>query len=322
LQLGALCVAAAILSGCGGVNSTNPMQSAEDLNRADVLAAGAGIKTPALLGVNGDGVLEYYPITSHGGSNPKKIATLRGLYAAWSMVGNGTQVAILNQGPPSVYLYDVASGKKKVLNDPFGSPVDIAIDKNANLFVLNYETVNAGSIAMYPAGSSRAKELDCKYLGGGQGIAADNEGDIFVNGFGKKGGGVTEIPNGPHGLEPQNCKRLALLPEKGYPSGVAVDPKTDTLIVVDDPTRCAGGEEGRMTIYPKPYNKNTGHSVDLNGHCIGVIRLDSKSTRVFAVDATASGYAIVQRSYPDGKDMGAYVGDIRGMTTIPNTLPN
>lgn len=177
----------------------------------------------------------------------------------------------------------------------------------------------------YPAGSSQPKELICKSIGVGEKIAVDNEGDIFVNGYSKDGFiGVVEIPNGPSGPQPQNCTRLRLDPESG-PSGLAVDPKTDDLITLDNTDSCAGGLEGRMVIYRKSYERRTGRARDLGGVCTGGLRLNAESTAVFYGDQSVSGTTVFIRSkaYPSGRDLGVYSGnDPGGFTTIPNTLPN
>jgi hypothetical protein len=96
-------------------------------------------------------------------------------------------------------------------------------------------------------------------------------------------------------------------------------------VVLDDPDLCAGGTEGRMTIYPKPYSKQTSKSVVIGQNCTGGMRLNADSSVVYAADQDVSGsYSyILQRSYPDGRSMGAYFGGAAGgFTTIPNTLPN
>jgi hypothetical protein len=283
------------------------------------------IQTPALVGVTQSGVLKYFPMSAHGGSKPIQIGKVSGMNVAAAMAANGSELTILNQGPPGVYVYDLSTKRKKVLQDPFGSPVDVAIDKKGNRFVLNFAGSNTGNIAMYAAAASKAKELNCRYLGNGQAIAVDNEGDIFVNEYRGTFVGVVEIPNGAKGPQPQNCSKLALIPESKYATGIGVDPKTDDLIVIDDPGNCNGGPDGRMTIYPKPYRKSTGHAVALQGSCVGLFRLDSKSSTLFAFDqdATHGTTSIIQRSFPVGKVLGSYEnGDFYGITTLPNTLPN
>ncbi|HEY1654266.1 MAG TPA: hypothetical protein VGF86_04045 [Candidatus Tumulicola sp.] len=282
------------------------------------------IPTPALIGTMPNGSLAYFPITAKGGSKTQPIGKVPGMVSAEAMASNGDELTIVNQGPPAVYVYDLSTKKKKVLADPFGVPVDVAIDRKGNRYVLNFYGANVGNIAMYAAGASKPKELTCRYLADGQAIALDNEGDIFVNEYRGKFIGVVEIPNGAKGPQPQDCTELALKPESGYAVAIGVDPKTDDLIVVDDPNECAGKHDGRMTIYPKPYKSRTGHSVDLNGNCIiAFFRLDATSSTLFAFNQNGPVADIIQRSYPSGKALGSYEnGGFSGMTTLPNTLPN
>jgi hypothetical protein len=242
-------------------------------------------------------------------------------YSTGGLAGNGSIVAIAGQQPAQVVEYDTETQATTALDDPYGTPIDIAIDKAANLYVVNFP----GSVTMYAAGSSTPTKLACKYLRIGQTIAVDNEGDIFVNGYLTSGLGVVEIQNGPSGPQPQNCKRLHLMPELGYVAGVAIDPKTDDLIVLDNPDYCAGGIEGRMTIYRKPYRENHAQVRNLNGICPGLMRLDATSSIVFVLDLSVSGgyTSILQRAYPSGEALGTYFGNHPGgFTTIPNTLPN
>ena len=318
----AACFAAVLGSGCSAaLTPTNPtgpiVQALDGKQRA--------IHMPALVVVSRNGVLKYYPVRPHGGRDSTEIAKVPGIAAASSMVANGNVVTILDQSPARVVEYDVATKAKTVLPDPYGVPIDIAIDKSANLYALNRITSSASTVTMYRAGSSQPQQLTCKYLDTGVAIAVDNEGDVFVNGSGSPFTGVVEIPNGPSGPQSQKCKKLALQPEEGYVAGLAIDPKTDDLVVLDDPGVCSGGIEGQMTIYRKPYKASTGHSVDLNGNCVGLIRLDADSRTVFALDRTAaSGQAfVIQRSYPGGQGTSSYKdGSVSGFTTIPNTLPN
>jgi hypothetical protein len=320
--LSALGLVVMLSSGCAATTPGNPIQP---------LTLGANqqkppLQTPAIIAIARNGVLKSYPVTAHGGDRPQIIGKVRNVSAAAGMVANGHVVAMVNQAPTSVVVYNIKTKTEQSFPDPYGIPIDIAIDKNANLYALNYLSSSPSNVAMYRAGSSQAQELTCKYLGSGVAVAVDNEGDVFVNGYGASFTGVVEIPNGPSGPQSQKCKRLAgLLPEQGYEAGLAVDPKTDDLIVLDDPDLCAGGIEGLMTIYPKPYRASTARSVNLNGNCVGRMRLDATSSTVFAFDDTVdqSRTFIIQRSYPQGRGNGTYRrGNVSGFTTLPNTLPN
>ncbi len=321
---------ASVLAGCNPIASVPPLRPSggtqgSGLYAPRAIAESQALQTPVLIGVSYGGVLKYYPMKPHGGGRPQRIGKIPHLARAAGMVANADELAIASQRPPGVVLYNLTTQAQSTLPDPNGTPLDIAIDKNANLFVLNVQDDDKGNVTMYRANSSKAIELVCQYIGFGEAIATDNEGDIFVNGYQQTFAGVVEIPNGPGGPQPGKCRRLDLRPENGYVAGVAVDPKTDDLIVLDDPDLCAGGQEGRMTIYPKPYARNTAHAVDLNGNCVGQMRLDATSRIVFAFDETVSGGTsyILQRGYPGGRNMGSYRrGDLSGITTIPNSLPN
>jgi hypothetical protein len=289
------------------------------------------LKLPALIAVTQQVQgLEYWTIKPRGSSKPRTITTKLTLgYSA--LVAKGDIVYAAIQSPPQVLVYDIRRGTQGTMADPFGTPVDVAIGKDASLYVVN---TGPGNVAWYPKGSGQAQEVSCKYIYLGENIAVDNEGDVFVQGYEKHGttAGVVEIPNGPSGPQGSECKRLQLISEDTtYVAGLAIDPKTDSLITLDNPDLCAGGDEGRMTIYPKPYNGNTATSVVLGGNCTGGLRLSSDSTLVFYGDESVSGgFSYIDSStYPAGKHRGVYSegGSFGGQgpggfTTVPNSLPN
>jgi hypothetical protein len=321
----ALCASAVFAASCSSTPGVAPAGPVQNTFGKSILHAAPA---PVLLTVNRtSGVLESWPIKRGGGVNPQKVSKRLGTGSPSGMAANGNVVFIANSSPPEVIQYDTVTKAKTTLPDPYGIPIDIAIDKNASLYVVNAANP-VGNVTMYPAGSPQPMKLDCRFINLGEAIAVDNEGDIFVNGYGPAPAyvtGVVEIPNGPSGPQPQNCVRLQLKREPGYVAGLAVDPKTDDLLVLDDPDLCAGGVEGRLTIYPKPYQKDTGTSHDLGGICAGGIRLDATSSTLFMADQDVSGSFpfIRQRGYPDLGDMGTYNGGgMSGFTTIPNTLPN
>jgi len=321
--LGFFCIGIAVLvSGCGGRQNASTAQSA--LLPQSTFALPAPLQTPALLAVKyPTGELEYWPI---GPSRKMPILITRGLGLSQpsSMAANGTTVAITNTTPREVVLYDVASKKKTVLPDPFGVPTDIAINKKGTIFSLTIVKVGQVDVTMYKTGG-KPKDFVCPVMSNIAWMAADNEGDIFLNGYGKFGIGVAEIPNGPNGLEANKCHALPIQPETGYVEGLAIDPKTDDLIVMNNPSACAGGTEGVMTIYPKPYSKNTGSSVVLGGNCPYGLRLNADSTMLFYSDSDVSGsFSFMQEAgYPGGSPIATYSGGQPiGFTTIPNTLPN
>jgi hypothetical protein len=311
----------ALVSGC---NATVPA-GAVPPHVAPVLVGPDAIRTPALVVVTPNGILKYYPVTQHGGRRPIEIAKIPQVRVASSMAADGRTLAIADEGKPGVVLYDLSTKATQVLSDPYGVPIDVAVDRSANVYVLNKAGSAASTVVSYPAHSRQAAELSCKALVRGVAIAADNEGDLFINGYGTKTAGVVEFPSGPNGPRSGNCRRLELQPERGYVAGVAVDPKTDDLVVVNDPQTCSGGIEGQMTIYPKPYDERTAHSIDLNGRCVGLVRLNASSSLIFALDRT-SAFAhayVIGRSYPQGTGDATYRHKyVGGFTTLPNALPN
>lgn len=324
-----LCLGAALAAGCAASSTASSVQSSLGA-RSDYIFSGINarqdsLRIPALIAVNTTtGALETWPIRPGGGNNPQTISRPLGVGSAVGMVANGHVLAIPKGHPSGVVIYNVTTKSAHTLPDPFGSPGDIAIGKDGAIYVVNF--TNPSNVAMYRAGSSQPKKLVCKLLNLGESIAVDNEGDIFVGGFGHGGfAGVVEIPNGPGGPEPENCTALHLTPGSTAVAGMAIDPKTDDLILLDNPDECAGGVEGRMTIYTKPYGRHSGRSHDLGANCSGGLRLNATSTIVFVGDQDVSGSFtfVLQRSYPDGRDLGVYNdGDPGAMTTIPNTLPN
>jgi len=313
-----LSFAAALVAGCTVTPDATPVAS-------KLAASHDAIAKPALIAVNyNTKALEYWPISPSGGNHPTAISP-PGLFNGFGMVAHGHVVAFASQSPAGVLEFDVATKSMSTLPDPYGTPADIAIGKDASLYVVNING-QASNVTMYPGGSSTPKELNCQYLEYGEQVAVDNEGDIFVNGYNSDNTtGVVEIPNGPNGPEPDKCFELHLQQEDGYAAGLAIDPKTDALIVLNNPDLCAGGEEGRMTIYGKPYRAKTARVHDVGKNCSGGIRLNADSTIVFVLDQDFAGVNsfVLQRSFPDGGRLGEYRGgESNSITTIPNTLPN
>jgi hypothetical protein len=312
-----------VAAGCqGGSTPSVPGYSAAQPEARSMLAP--KLKTPALITLNTQsGALEYWPIQPGGGNNPQPLSAPLGIYTGYGLVANGDVVAITIYSPAELVTYNVRTKAQKTFSDPYGSPVDLAIDKKGTLYVLNL-----ANVAVFRAGSSTPTDISCPYVNDGVAIAADDEGDVFVNGYGAGGFmGVIEYPQGS-----QACKKLLRLrAERGYAGGIGVDPKTDALIVVDNPDLCAGGFEGRMIIYPKPYERGTSRRRNLNAtYCAGTFRLNSTSNLIFVSDSTVSaGFPLIdQETYPAAKFEGVYQigpspsGSFGGFTTIPNTLPN
>ena len=269
------------------------------------------------------GRLEAWPVQRGGGGDPEPFTPPLNLGDANPLLTFGDVVAMTGANPPRVILYNVKTATTRLLPDPFGTPIGIAAGKDATIYAINIAKKGA-PVTMYRPPAHRAVELSCGLMNTGEAIAVDNEGDIFIDGYGKDGN-VVEIPNGPNGPEPQNCVSLPLKGNAGYVAGIAVDPKTDDLITLDDPSLCAGGEEGRMTIYSKPYNKLTGRSIDIGMNCSGGLWLNADATIVYTSDEDVSGSFgfILQRSFPDGGDMGIYHSrNTGGFAPMPGTLPD
>ncbi|HEY7982444.1 MAG TPA: hypothetical protein VID19_13305 [Candidatus Eremiobacteraceae bacterium] len=324
LRLFVLSFGAALIAACSSTPTANlslgsPILSLPSIQQSQFSAPGAQFRIPALVAVNTKtGALESWPVSPFGGNNPRPFSNPL-VNGSGGMAGDGRVVAITSS--PNVVIYNIDTKHLRRLPDPFGTPIDIAIDKNETLYAVNIAS-NSSNVAVYAAGASNPTELMCAPLQTGEAIAVDNEGDVFINGYPHTGNaGVFEIRHGQ-----SDCKQLNNLnTEPGYVAGIAVDPKTDDLVVLDDPDLCAGGIEGRMTIYHKPYSKKTAKSVVIGQNCTGGMRLNADSSIVYAIDQDVSGsYSyILQRSYPDGRSMGAYFGGAAGgFTTIPNTLPN
>jgi hypothetical protein len=271
------------------------------------------------------GSLEYWPISPHGGHSPVKLSPKLASNPAFVGAADGMTILLASQGPPALILYDLKRMRQRTLPDPYGTPIDIAIDAYHNIYLLNVGP--GGSITRYDAGSLQPVKVTCSKIGLGEAIAADNRGDLLINGYPPRGAaGVIEIPSGPSGLQPQSCFRVRhLVLESGYVGGIAVDPKSDDLLVLDDPDECAGGYEARLSVYPVPYGSITGSVHELNANCSGGLRLNASSTLLFYGDESVSGsYGYIrQATYPAGEDTGVYSGgDPAGFTTIPNRLPN
>jgi hypothetical protein len=319
-------VAAILIAGCAGNWSPAPPQTAYTSAEARALVSPAlpRLKEPALITADFyGGDLEYWPIRPKGGDRPTAFSGPISA-TAYGMAADGNVVVIANYHPAEVITYNVKTKVKTVLPDPYGIPYDMAVGKNGTLYAMNL-----ASVTVYRHGSKNPASLSCSSIVKSEGIAVDNEGDVFVIGYpsGSVPALVIEYPAGS-----TQCIMPHLRPERGYAGGVAIDPKTDDLIVVDNPDQCAGGSEGRMIIYPKPYSPRTAQVHNLHVlYCAGTIRLNAGSTKIFVADATISaGFPkIDQRSYPAGRDEGTYQsspsgysGSFGAFTTIPNALPN
>lgn len=314
-------LAVLVLAGCS-TPATSTGSSLPFATRRASLPASGSIPKDALIAVDiANGSLGYWPIKKSGGMSLQPLTASLGIAGGYSMAANGDTMIIANYSPPEVITYNLHSKSESTMADPYGDPFDVAVDTHGNIYAMN-ET----NVAVYKVGSSSPAELSCSKMTISESIAVDNEGDIFVDGYGKHFQGVIEYAAGS-----STCTVPHLRHSRGYVAGVGVDPSTDDLIVIDDPDLCAGGDEGRMIIYPKPYAVSTSRRHTLSAqYCTGGFRLDKKSTHIFYADATVSAAfpLIEEAKYPSGKFVATYEngyssgGDFGGFTTIPNALPN
>ncbi|MBV9103696.1 MAG: hypothetical protein JO060_08895, partial [Candidatus Eremiobacteraeota bacterium] len=177
-------VFAAAIAGMVLVAASNAKGITRRPNLSESLGVALGVpllttfQKPALIAVDwSTSGLEYWPIKPGGGNNARKLSGPLGLGYA-SLVAHGNVVIAAKESPPEVLLYNVVTKQKRVLADPYGPPVDIAIGKDASLYVLDYVPGN-NNVAWYPPGASKPKKLSCKGLGSGA-IAVDSSGNVFV----------------------------------------------------------------------------------------------------------------------------------------------
>lgn len=278
------------------------------------------LQEPALISIdNYTGELIYWPTAKGPSQNPVTLSQSLGISTGFGMAANGNLIVIANSVPPEIVTYDVETKKTATYHDNFGDPYDVAIDKRGNIYAMQ-----TASVTRYAAGSYAENEMICHDINTGEGIAVDNEGNVYVNGHGpQRFMGVVEYP-----VNGKACRALKLKAEAGYAGGVGIDPKTDDLIVIDNPDLCAGGYEGRMIVYKRPYKARDGISHNLNAeYCAGAVRLDAGSKIIYFADATVSGFPFINsRTYPGATGGGpysaGYSASIGGFTTIPNALPN
>jgi hypothetical protein len=306
-------------AGCAGAPTGGVPAVAPEASHARA----ASLQQPALVAFDTQNhSLAYWPIRHGGGEQLDPLTGSLGIDDGYAMAANGETMVIANYSPGEIVTYDLKTKAETTGADPYGQPYDVAVDRKGAIYAMN-----KASVAVFKTASSQPSELTCSYVDLAEAIAVNNEGDVFVDGYGPNNSmGVVEYPHGT-----TTCTVPHLRASRGYIAGVGVDPKTDDLIVIDDPDLCAGGIEGRMTIYPKPYEQRTSvRRVLATVYCAGVFRLDASSTHIFYSDATVSaGFPLIdQARYPSGKYEGVYQngyysgGNFAGFTTLPNRLPN
>jgi hypothetical protein len=316
----ALFAATVVLTACGGSNAVNPTAP----NTQSTLALSSeALHVPSIYSVNfSNHKLEFWPLSPAGGNQPTVLSAKGG---RTGMAGDGNKLLFGAVSSPALEIFNTTTQTVTTLADPFGSPGDVAIDRQENVYVLNNATPN--NVAEFPASNpAHPVELSCNLINIGGAIAVDNEGDVFVVAFGPPPGyAALALEFANTGTGHAACRNLKLIGQADGPSGIAIDPKTDDLLIMDNPDECAGGIEGRVRIFPKPYQRTDFRILQMGANCSGELRLNADSTVIFAGDEDVSGSFtfILQRTYPGGRRLGTYWrGDATGFTTIPNTLPN
>ena len=168
------------------------------------------------------GRLEYWNFGT-GGSKAQWLSRTLHISDAMGMVANGDTVYIASDSPPAIVSYDVNTKKTTTLGDPYGAPLDVAIDRNADVYALN-----AGNVTVFPP-RAQPYELSCPFISASTAIAVDNEANVFVGGSGPGSfAGIVEYATGS-----STCAKLPIK-TKASVTGLGVNPRTDALIVVDN----------------------------------------------------------------------------------------
>jgi PBP1b-binding outer membrane lipoprotein LpoB len=331
-RLPALLSLACILTGCtsrsqDGSSEQIPAPAATRQAQSVSSPDTESLKAPALIATDiTTGALVYWPTRRGSRKSRREPITFTqslGAYWGYAMAANGDTLVIANANPREIMTYNIKNKRMTTFKDKYGMPYDVAVDKKGNIYAMN-----TNSIIAYPVDSNSEKKLTCNQMTENETIGADNEGDVFVNGYDGNDFGVVEYP-----VRGGKCKALNLQPELGYPGGVGVDPKTDDLIVIDNPGVCAGGPlTARMTIYPRPYHSTNFTQANLHAtYCDGIFRLDKDSMHIYLADQTydINGEVIDVRTFPAGTGHGYYsrkiygsYDQIGGFTAVPNALPN
>ncbi len=309
-----------LAASCGGAGTPpNPAANGSShlLSRAQT---GPHLGEPALIAIDElSGDLVYWEVKDGPSGTPITLTGNLGTYDANAMVSNGEVVIIASHAPPEIIEYNIKTKVETTVADPFGAPNHVAVDRAGTVYAISQH-----EIGVFPTGSAQPFKIGCKELRGGQAlsIAVDDESDVFVASSQTRSTNIFELPAG----SPSDCVKLDLKKPSNL-GGIGVDPKTDDLIVVDNPGILCS-YVGRLTIYPKPYASGTAkrHTFYAN-YCAGGFRLDAHSTHIYISDETVDeSYPLIDvRSYPSGSgtesyaDYNAYTG---GFTLIPSALPN
>ncbi len=129
---------ASILAGCA-LNGSGANVAAPSIPR---LAGSPGVAasvhrtltTPALIALDDDtGRLEYWPLHRGGSANAHWLSHSLGIEYSPAMVANGDQLYIASSQPPGITTYNVDTKATGSLAIPYGTPLDLAIDKTRHV---------------------------------------------------------------------------------------------------------------------------------------------------------------------------------------------
>ncbi|HEX4012370.1 MAG TPA: hypothetical protein VHX17_00620, partial [Candidatus Cybelea sp.] len=310
------------LSGCSsGPIAVGPSQTNAPSGRAyHRRPPGDGLGGPALIAIDQlSGDLIYWSIKDGPSSTPVVLTGYLGTFDSNALVADGDVVIVASLKPAEIIKYNVRSKTETTVADPFGPPFHVAVDKSGAVYA-----VSRHKIGVFPKNSAQPYEIGCRALQAHQlvSVAIDDENDVFVAAGYRHGTEIVELPAG----SPSGCVKLGVRPPSNF-GGIGIDPKTDDLIVVDNPGLLCE-YEGRLTIYPKPYAKATAETHDFNANiCAGGFRLDANSKHIYISDETIDeSYPLIDvRSYPSASGNASYVdyaGYTGGFTLLPSTLPN
>jgi DNA-binding beta-propeller fold protein YncE len=172
-------------------------------------------------------------------------------------------------------------------------PINVAVDRNGNVYEADYGTLKEGSTGFINeyAQNSNTVVQTCSFSGRGEGIALDPSGDVFASyNVPRMGGRFVEYKGGLSG-----CKATPLHVLAHGAGGIAVD-KNANLIVVDQVS-------GRVKVFPPPYRhdqRRLGYGYYDPFH----VHINRRNTRVYVSDA---GDAVVDAiDYQTGRIVGKY----------------
>jgi hypothetical protein len=246
------------------------------------------------------------------GSSPRKWYTL--VSEPQGLAASNDSLWIANTNASNILELNSAGKLTKTLMDRREFPVNLALARSNRLYVANIFNASfaAGNVVYYdspdrkPTGSLRNSTF-YQVIG----IAVDGAGDVFVNNNTQDfaGGEVIEFPGGSgSGTALTNIAVQVA-------GGLAIDPKTQDLLVVDQGTGASGAS---VSVYAPPY---TGSAIKTYSFHESVdIALDKNGSNLYC--ANVNGYIDVY-GYPSGSFLGSYADIFEpiGVAVQPAAIP-